>query len=80
MKKYIFTTIFSLLSFSALADNNLPATNPAICLANNIYHEASTQPDADKLQLRLVVLNRVKDSRYPNSICEVVYDARMTES
>ena len=79
MKKYIFTTIFSLLSFSALADNNLPATNPAICLANNIYHEASTQPDAYMLQ-RLVVLNRVKDSRYPNSICEVVYDARMTES
>ena len=80
MKKYIFTTIFSLLSFSALADNNLPATNPAICLANNIYHEASTQPDAGQVAVGLVVLNRVKDSRYPNSICEVVYDARMTES
>ena len=80
MNKLLLTTILSVVSFSASAEPVLPSSNPAICLANNIYHEAKGQPDAGQVAVGLVVLNRVKDSRYPNTVCEVVYDARMRES
>ena len=42
------------------------------CLALNIYHEARSQSFAGQLAVAQVVMNRVKDSRYPNTICEVV--------
>jgi len=44
----------------------------ANCLALNIYHEARNQPLAGKLAVAQVTLNRVKDDRFPNSICGVV--------
>jgi len=47
-----------------------------ICLALNIYHEARNQPVAGQIAVSEVVLNRVKDTKYPNTICEVVYQAK----
>jgi len=44
------------------------------CLALNIYYEARGSNLADKAAVADVVLNRVKDTRYPNTICEVVHD------
>jgi N-acetylmuramoyl-L-alanine amidase len=44
------------------------------CLALNVYHEARGGNLADKAAVADVVLNRVKDTRYPNTICEVVHD------
>ena len=38
----------------------------------NMYHEARDQGTAGKLAVSAVVLNRVNDSRFPNTICEVV--------
>lgn len=38
-----------------------------------MYHEARSQGLAGQLAVSLVVLNRVKDKRYPNTICEVVH-------
>ena len=52
----------------------------AVCLANNMYHEARSQGLAGQLAVSLVVLNRVKDSRYPNTICEVVHQGPVRES
>ena len=47
--------------------------NPdAWCLAQNIYYEARGSSLADQAGVADVVLNRVKDTRYPNTICEVV--------
>ena len=43
------------------------------CLALNIYHEARNQPTVGKLAVAQVTMNRVKDDRFPNSICGVVY-------
>ena len=43
------------------------------CLAKNMYFEAKGQPKAGQIAVSLVVMNRVKDSRFPNTICEVVY-------
>ena len=42
------------------------------CLARNIYFEAANQSALGKLAVGLVVLNRVKSSRYPDTICGVV--------
>ena len=42
------------------------------CMALNIYYEARGSNLADKAAVADVVLNRVNDSRYPNTICEVV--------
>ena len=42
------------------------------CLADNMYFEARNQGLAGQLAVTNVVMNRVADSRYPNTICEVV--------
>ena len=42
------------------------------CLAMNMYHEARDQGTAGRLAVSAVVLNRVNDDRFPNSVCEVV--------
>lgn len=42
------------------------------CLALNIYYEARGSNLADKAGVSDVVLNRVQDTRYPNTVCEVV--------
>ena len=43
-----------------------------ICLAQNIYFEARDQPTVGQLAVASVVLNRVHDDRWPNTVCEVV--------
>ena len=42
------------------------------CLAQNIYHEARSESTAGRMAVALVTLNRVKDQRFPNTICGVV--------
>jgi spore germination cell wall hydrolase CwlJ-like protein len=42
------------------------------CMAQNIYFESANQSALGKLAVGLVVMNRVKDTRYPSTICEVV--------
>ena len=46
------------------------------CLAQNIYYEARSSNRADRMAVADVVLNRVKDTRYPNSICRVVQQGK----
>ncbi|MDH3257399.1 MAG: cell wall hydrolase [Nitrospinota bacterium] len=46
------------------------------CLALNVYHEARGEPEKGKLAVAKVTLNRVKSSRFPNTICEAVYEQR----
>jgi len=43
-----------------------------LCLALNVYHEAKNQSLVGQIAVAQVVLNRVHDDRYPNTICEVV--------
>ena len=47
-------------------------TDQAYCLAENVYHEARNQPAAGQMAVMSVTLNRVADSRFPNTVCEVV--------
>jgi len=50
------------------------------CLALNMYHEARGQGSAGLLGVSSVVLNRVRDKRFPNTICEVIYQGPTRES
>jgi|TARA_B110000977_G_scaffold7711_1_gene10529 spore germination cell wall hydrolase CwlJ-like protein len=50
------------------------------CLAQNIYFEAKSEPLAGQYAVADVVLNRVNDTRYPNTICEVVQEGPIKES
>lgn len=52
---------------------NLVDNRQAHCLALNVYYEARGSNLADMYAVSDVVLNRVRDGRYPNTICDVVY-------
>jgi len=43
-----------------------------LCLALNTYHEAKNQSMVGQIATAQVVMNRVEDDRFPNTICEVV--------
>ena len=43
------------------------------CLARAIYFEARSESELGQLAVAKVILNRVKDPEYPNTICGVVY-------
>ena len=47
-------------------------TEAILCLALNVYHEAKNQPFIGQVAVAQVVMNRVYDERYPDTICEVV--------
>ena len=46
-----------------------------MCMAVNLYHEAGNQSMIGQMAVGQVVLNRVADKRFPNTICEVVKQA-----
>jgi len=47
--------------------------NELLCLAQAIYFEARGEPADGQLAVAEVIVNRVENKRYPNSVCEVVY-------
>jgi spore germination cell wall hydrolase CwlJ-like protein len=42
------------------------------CLAKNIFHEAGIETELGMFAVAQVTLNRVRNARYPDSICDVV--------
>ncbi len=61
----------------AWVNNALPASAESAselkCLSTAIYFEARGEPEDGQLAVAQVVLNRVKNPTYPNTICGVVY-------
>lgn len=55
-----------------------PDQEDVLCLATNIYHEARNQSRAGKESVAQVVVNRVADPKFPNTVCDVVYQARVS--
>lgn len=43
------------------------------CLSQAVYYEARSESSSGQLAVAEVIINRVKDHRYPNSICGVVF-------
>ena len=46
-----------------------------MCMAFNIYHEARNESMLGQIAVGQVVMNRVWDKRFPNTVCEVVTEA-----
>jgi len=51
-------------------------TAAVLCMALNIYHEARGEPLAGQIGVAHSVLNRMADSRYPDTACEVIKQAK----
>jgi spore germination cell wall hydrolase CwlJ-like protein len=85
MKFLLIRTFVVLLSLSFLPLLANPLTNnplyeishefnkQLLCMARNIYYEAGREPYEGKLAVAQVVNNRVNSSKFPKTICEVVY-------
>lgn len=52
------------------------AKNDIICLTRNIYMEARSESYEGQLAVAAVTLNRVRSHKYPDTICEVVYQRK----
>ena len=50
------------------------------CMAENIYFEGRAEPMIGKIAIGHVVMNRIQDERFPNTICEVVHQGPVRES
>jgi len=60
-------------TFAGYDQESFPET---YCMALNIYYEARGSSMADQIGVSDVVLNRVRDIRYPDNVCEVVMQGR----
>ena len=65
MKKILFSFAVMFLIQNATAKD-------VKCLATAIYHEANTESLQGKKAVANVILNRVKHSDYPNTVCGVI--------
>ena len=46
------------------------------CMSLNLYHEARSESALGQKAVGFVTLNRVQSNRYPDTICDVVYQAK----
>lgn len=69
----IFVYFLLLLPFSAVASEDIK------CLASNIYFESRGESLAGQLAVAHVTVNRVLSPKFPNTVCDVVYQAKYHE-
>ena len=50
------------------------------CMAENIYFEGRAEPMVGKIAIGHVVMNRIEDERFPDTICGVVKQGPVRES
>lgn len=55
-------------------------TKQIMCLAENIYFEARAEGEAGKAAVGNVVKNRIADSRWPSTYCDVIFQGPTRES
>jgi spore germination cell wall hydrolase CwlJ-like protein len=72
----IMLLIFVFMMLFPMKANAYDENGDRYCLAQNIYFEAANQPDAGRMAVAHVVLNRVEDGQFPNTVCDVVYQAK----
>ena len=61
-----------ILAIGLMASSTWVMADEVKCLAKNIYFEARNQSIQGMYAVADVTLNRVKDSRWPSTICAVV--------
>lgn len=75
--KYLLLTLLTLIS-GAQAEELIEDAEIE-CLALNIYHEARGSSFVDQASVADVTLNRVESTKYPNTVCGVVYQAQLSQ-
>lgn len=67
------TSIYELLPEQFLMDTVIEFSQEELdCMVENLYHEARGEGFAGMYAVAMVVLNRVEDKRYPDTVCSVV--------
>ena len=80
MKKLLIQlTIFMAVSAILVAPTYVFASNDLLCMAKNIYFEARGESEAGQFMVGFVTMNRVRDSRWPDTVCKVVYQDNQFE-
>ncbi len=51
-------------------------TQTLLCLAMNVYHEARSEDLNGQVAVAEVTLNRVNSSKYPDNVCDVVWQRK----
>tara|TARA_R110000751_G_scaffold858_4_gene2891 strand:- start:224 stop:706 length:483 start_codon:yes stop_codon:yes gene_type:complete len=80
MKFLIFTLMVLSVIFQATRTKAQSYVKEATCLIEALYFEARGENFSGQLAVATVVLNRVKHSKYPNTICSVVHEGKYKES
>ena len=68
----LFCLLFLISTSASIAAQNFEPAKERQCLALNIYFEARSEPLLGKIAVGHVVLNRIHDSRFPESACAVI--------
>lgn len=76
MIKRALAVILCLCSYTVYGDED----SEIECLAKNIYFEARGENVTGQFAVAQVTLNRVESDKFPDSICGVVYQAKMRPS
>jgi len=79
MRTFILALLVLVAPVTQANANFFPENTPEYCMAMNIYHESRGSNRADKVAVADVVLNRVNSDRFPNTVCDVVTQAKMSE-
>ena len=78
----MFVILFSIVFATNVAAEANKATNKAkedrelFCLAQNVYFEARGEETVGQLAVAMVTMNRVYSNRFPNTVCNVVWQKR----
>jgi spore germination cell wall hydrolase CwlJ-like protein len=64
----VFVVLLNMIHANKVEQQNLA------CLALNVYFEARGEPEAGRYAVAEVTMNRVASPRYPDTVCEVVYE------
>lgn len=72
LKKIGIGVVLILTSISANAEFKSLTKSEIKCLTNLAYYEARGESTKGMIATIYVVLNRVKDSRFPNTPCKVI--------
>jgi len=54
----------------------LAAQRDLVCLAMNIYHEGRGESTRGQAAIAAVTMNRVRSARYPDTVCQVVWQRK----
>lgn len=68
-----------IILYTLLLVPNLLLASELECMAKNLYFEARGEAEAGQFLVGFVTMNRVRDKRWPDTICKVIYQRNQFE-